>query len=481
MGIKFNPFTGNFDTVVDQADQIAYDNSTSGLTATEVQSALDEIDTTLDTHLNAGASKHDADQIDYERADGSKKNIQASSDDVESALDDLDDAIGVLNPTPTNYTPASPGIVASHLGGIDTELGNILSTINNFTWQEAAIDKDLTAPPGSPTTGDRYLLGLDTAASVVTGAWAGHDGEIAEWNGSSWDFTTAVAGSYLPIDDENDGIYLFGGVTWTKKYFEATTASGFLSKTGFDIQLTNVSSQNIIVGNGSNVATALNTSSVGDILADTTTGLTIKSNVIVDADINASAAITLSKLAALTTNRALISDGSGIISVSTVTNTELGHVSGVTSAIQTQLDSKTALATLTTKGDIYVRDASTVIRLGVGANNQALLADSTTASGLRWGVLPTFIVNSVSTNTNAVNGETYLVDSSGGTVQITLPAPSANAFVKIKDSGFAANTFNITVARNASEEIEGVAGNYIIDSNGETKIFVSDGTDWFIF
>lgn len=65
-------------------------------------------------------------------------------------------------------------------------------------------------------------------------------------------------------------------------------------------------------------------------------------NSILNADINSSAAIAFSKLAALTINRALQSDGSGVVSVSAVTSTELGYVSGVTSAIQTQLNAKGA-------------------------------------------------------------------------------------------------------------------------------------------
>lgn len=43
-------------------------------------------------------------------------------------------------------------------------------------------------------------------------------------------------------------------------------------------------------------------------------------------------------------------------------------------------------STLTSKGDIFVATtASTITRLGVGTNGQALLADSTTATGLKWG------------------------------------------------------------------------------------------------
>ena len=53
-----------------------------------------------------------------------------------------------------------------------------------------------------------------------------------------------------------------------------------------------------------------------------------------------SGAISTVKTSDLTTNRALISNGSGKIAVSSVTSTQLGYVSGVTSAIQTQLNKK---------------------------------------------------------------------------------------------------------------------------------------------
>lgn len=47
----------------------------------------------------------------------------------------------------------------------------------------------------------------------------------------------------------------------------------------------------------------------------------------------------------LTASRALISNGSGKVAVSATTDTELGYVSGVTSAIQTQLDAKAPVST----------------------------------------------------------------------------------------------------------------------------------------
>ena len=74
----------------------------------------------------------------------------------------------------------------------------------------------------------------------------------------------------------------------------------------------------------------------------------IAAGVIVNADVNASAAIALTKLAATTVSRALVSDGSGFIVPATTTATEIGYVNGVTSAIQTQLNGKQATITFGT-------------------------------------------------------------------------------------------------------------------------------------
>lgn len=114
------------------------------------------------------------------------------------------------------------------------------------------------------------------------------------------------------------------------------TSNGFVKTSGGDGTLS-IDTNTYITGNQTITLS-------GDITGSGTTGITtaIAAGVIVDADVNASAGITLSKLAALTASRALVSDGSGVISASSVTSTELGYVSGVTSAIQTQLNGKQA-------------------------------------------------------------------------------------------------------------------------------------------
>lgn len=133
---------------------------------------------------------------------------------------------------------------------------------------------------------------------------------------------------------------------------------------------TTLPSGQIIVGNGSNAATGVTPS--GDVTINNAGVTAIGTGVIVNTDINASAAIDLTKLAATTASRALVTDGSGFIVVSAVTATELGHSSGVTSAIQTQIDSKVSSSTLTTNGDIFYRAGGVVTRLPIGTNGYVL-------------------------------------------------------------------------------------------------------------
>ena len=65
---------------------------------------------------------------------------------------------------------------------------------------------------------------------------------------------------------------------------------------------------------------------------------------------NVAGAISSVTTSDLTASRALVSGSGGKIEVSAVTSTEIGHLDGVSSAIQTQLDSKVA-ATVTAAND----------------------------------------------------------------------------------------------------------------------------------
>jgi len=139
----------------------------------------------------------------------------------------------------------------------------------------------------------------------------------------------------------------------------ATTASRALTSdaSGFVTASTTTSTE---LGYVNGVTSAIQTQIDGKISAsssDTLTNKTIDADQntitnIENADIKAGASIALNKLAATTVSRALVSDGSGFVSASSVTSTELGYVSGVTSAIQTQINSLSAATVLPASNEI---------------------------------------------------------------------------------------------------------------------------------
>jgi len=57
-------------------------------------------------------------------------------------------------------------------------------------------DRDLTAPPGGENEGENWLV-----AATGSGAWDGHDGEVATWF-CGWRFRDLIDGEILMIVDE---------------------------------------------------------------------------------------------------------------------------------------------------------------------------------------------------------------------------------------------------------------------------------------
>ena len=86
----------------------------------------------------------------------------------------------------------------------------------------------------------------------------------------------------------------------------------------------------------------------------------------------------------LTASRALVSNSSGKVAVATTTSTELGYVNGVTSAIQTQLDSKTSKLITTNRQTasytLVLGDADKLVEMNVAsANNLTVPPNSSVA------------------------------------------------------------------------------------------------------
>ena len=106
--------------------------------------------------------------------------------------------------------------------GIPSGLADSLSDIRKYvdslvffypdssTITQYDVINSLNTPPGSPVTGDTYLVG-----NSPTGAWVGHAKDIAEWNGSAWVFTDAVQGDFL-YNATNLFTYIFRNGNWVQ-------------------------------------------------------------------------------------------------------------------------------------------------------------------------------------------------------------------------------------------------------------------------
>lgn len=88
--------------------------------------------------------------------------------------------------------------------------------------------------------------------------------------------------------------------------------------------------------------------------------------------------------------------------------------SSIDSTLKTQIDAQIPDSLLTTKGDlIAATGASTPARLAVGANDQVLIADSTAATGLKWGT-PAAGGGMTLLSTTTLSGATVTISSISG-------------------------------------------------------------------
>lgn len=80
-----------------------------------------------------------------------------------------------------------------------------------FSWQRPVISI-LNDAPNTPSKGDRYIVGTPTAADP----WETHDGEIAWYDGSSWQFDSPSDG-WITYNKETDSLYIYDTGDWAEQ------------------------------------------------------------------------------------------------------------------------------------------------------------------------------------------------------------------------------------------------------------------------
>ena len=219
-----------------------------------------------------------------------------------------------------NVTGNTSGTAATVTGAAQSSITS-LGTLTTLSVDNITINgNDISSTAGTdltitPLSGQQIVLDgtIVVDAGVVTGATSitstAFVGDITGDVTGNADTATALATGRT--------IGMTGDVVWTSASFTGA-------------------------GNVTGSATIQAGAVENSMLADDAVGADeLAANAVVNASVASNAAIAFSKMANLTTGRALVSDGSGDVSVSAVTATEIGHLDGVTSAIQTQIDAKT--------------------------------------------------------------------------------------------------------------------------------------------
>jgi hypothetical protein len=119
--------------------------------------------------------------------------------------------------------------------------------------QLAVLDRDLTAPPASPTEGQRWIV-----KSGATGAWAGHDNAIAAWQDGGWQFSAPQTGWCAFVADEGT-LLVWNGTAWGD-FFSTVTSIQNLALLGIG---TTADSTNVLAAKLNNALFAAKTVAEG--------------------------------------------------------------------------------------------------------------------------------------------------------------------------------------------------------------------------
>jgi hypothetical protein len=219
-------------------------------------------------------------------------------------------------------------------------------------------------PPGTPDAGDYYIIsnpGSINSVSYAIGDWISYSGD--EWQ---------------RIANSRDVLSVFGrtgNVSARKGDYQFTQLADVAISTPTNNQILKYNSATSSWINSTLsytetdptvsafAKTSLPTCGTGEVLKSNGTTLSCVTD-------NAGGSAFVG-----TANRAMVTDGSGALAVSTITDTVLGYLSGATSNIQTQIDSKLATSSFV---DWSTSGVATIApsRINLTTANRAVVTDS---------------------------------------------------------------------------------------------------------
>jgi len=308
----------------------------------ELQSSIDSSGASFADHIDGGPSKHDATEIDYELVDGSKIDIQTSSDNLETAVKDLDDNKLSVNGNNTMQTDLDIGgnsvSNVSLVDGRDVSVdGTKLDTIETGAKDDQTASEVTVVPSGNLVSNNvqsalQELQGdFDGLSSVAS---SGDHSDLTLDDGTNPHSTTKAdvgLGSVNNTSDEN-------------KPISTQTQTALDNKQPLDSDLTAISN---LIGSGIITRTATGTAVVRSILG--------------------------------TSSNIVVVNGDGVSGNPTIDLPNLGSTSTVGSA------SQTITLTTDTKGRISSKVAQAINITSSQISNFATTVRSTVLTGYSTG------------------------------------------------------------------------------------------------
>lgn len=317
------------------------------------------------------------------------------------------------------------------------------------------------------------------------------DGKLNYHNGTSSSPIVTEGHSATLINKtigSSTGLNFSGSTSGATKVQASATASGTLTlPAATDTlvgQTTPATLTNKTIDGDDNTLQDVSISSLKTVLADANKAIVrdgsgiVTSALITDTNVNNTAAIARSKLASGTASHVIINDGSGVLS----SEAQLAISRGGTGQ-STATAAFDALSPATTTGDLIVKtNTGASGRFAVGTSGNILLADaSSTTYGLSWASPASLIgnisVRALSTTQSLLSGDGLILATSGGSnITLTLPAspPGKTYYIKKVDAGAGSVIVNTSSGTIDSAASKTLAVQY------QALTIASDGTNFYI-